>query len=119
MIPSISAPIEVLQQTLSRTTKRVRKSPKLFGFDTNDSSGESTNACPQNLTQPRRERRAGNIEFVQPSVVQTIANTAAKVEPIYNPYSSPVIGEVLPTDSRIRPANQSPTFELVFDEEDM
>ena len=59
-------------------------------------------------------------ESVQPpSVVQTIANTAAQAEPIYNPYPSPIVGEVSPTDPRIQTADQSPTDGLVIGEEDM
>ena len=77
MITSTSAPMEALQQILPRTTKRVRKNPRYFGFDNDDLSGESTKSCPPNPTQPRSKRRAGAIESVQPSVVQTIANTAA------------------------------------------
>ena len=85
MIPSTSAPMEALQQILSRTTVRARKSPRYFGFDNDHSFGESIKSCPTNPTQPRRKNRAGDIESVQPSVVQTIANTAAQVEPIHNP----------------------------------
>ena len=106
------------QTVLPRSIKRARKSPKYFGFDNNDSSVESTDSCTPNLTQPRK-RQAGDIDCVQPSVVQTIENTAAQVEPIYNPYPSPIIGEVSPTDPRIRQADQSPTDNLVINEADM
>ena len=118
-IPSTSAPVETLRQIQPRTTKRARKSPKYFGFDNDDSSGESSNSFPPNLTETRRKCRADDTESVQHSVVQTIANTADQVEPIYNLYPSPVIGEVSPTDPLIRPAEQSPTNELVIVEEDM
>ena len=58
-LPSTSASIEALQQFLPKTSKRTRKSPKYFGFDNDDSSGESTNFCPPNLMQPRK--RAGDL----------------------------------------------------------
>ena len=111
--------MEALQQKLPRTTKSAPKSPKNFVFENDDSFGELTNPCPPNLTQPRKKRRAGDVGSVQSSVVQTIIDTAAQVETIPFPYSSPVIGEVSPTDPCIRPANQSPTDELTIDEEGM
>ena len=43
---STSAPAEALQQIPPRATKRTRKSPKYYGYDKDDSSGESTNSCP-------------------------------------------------------------------------
>ena len=70
------------------------------------------------FVKPRRKRRIGDVESVPPSFVETVATTAAQVEPIYNPYPSPVIGQVSPTDPCIRPADQSPTDELVIDEEE-
>ena len=75
-IPSSAATVEALQQISSRATKRTRKSPKYYGYDNEDSSGESTNSCPPNFQQPRRKRRAGDVASVQPSVVQTIVDTA-------------------------------------------
>ena len=116
---STLAPLEALHQVLPRTTKRTRKSPKYYGFECADSFGESTNSCPPNFAQPRRKRRAGDVESVQPSVIQTIVDTAAQVEPIPNSFPSPVKGEVFPTDPRIHPENQSPPDELIIDEEDM
>ena len=68
-LPSTSAPMEALQKILPKTTERERKSPKYSGFDNDDSSGETTNSLPTNLTQPRRKRRVGDIESVQPSVL--------------------------------------------------
>ena len=118
-LPSNSAPVEALRQVLPRSTKRTRKNPKYYGYDNEDSSGESTNSCPPNFLQPRRKRRSVDVESVQPSVIQTTVDTAAQVEPIPNPFPSPVIGEVSPTDSRIDPADQSPPEELFIDEEDM
>ena len=70
MISSNSSPMEALQQILPRLTKKARKSPRYFGFDSNDSSAESTKSCPLKPTQPRRKRRAGDNESWQPSVVQ-------------------------------------------------
>ena len=43
IIPSTSAPIEAMRQVLPRTTKRTRRSPKNYGYDNDDSYGESTN----------------------------------------------------------------------------
>ena len=43
-LPSTSAPVEVSQQIPLRATKRTRKSPKSYGYDNDDSSGESTNS---------------------------------------------------------------------------
>ena len=96
MIPSTSAPIEELKQILPRTTKRTRKNPMFLGFESYDSSFESTKSYPPNPPQPLRKRRAGDIESVQPSIVQTRTNAAAQVEPIQNPYWSPIIGEAHP-----------------------
>ena len=48
-ILSTSAPAAALQQVKPRATKRTRKSPKYYGYNKDDSSGESTNSCPQNL----------------------------------------------------------------------
>ena len=117
-LPSTSAPVEALRQVLPRSLKRTQKSPKYYGYYNEDSSGESTNSCPLNFLQPRMKRRAGDVESVQPSVIQTIVDAAAQVEPIPNPFPSPVIGEVSPTDPRIRPADQSPPEELFIDEEE-
>ena len=117
--PSTSAPVETLQQIPPRTTKRTRKSPKYYGYDNDDSSGESTNSCPPNFLQPRRKRRAGDVESIQPSVIQTIVDTASRVEPIANQFPSPIIGEISPTDPRIRPADHNSSDERLLDEEDM
>ena len=118
-IPSTSAPAAALQQVQPRATKRTRKSPKYYGYDKDDSSGESTNSCPPNFVQPRRKRRAGDVESVQPSIVQTIVDTVSRVEPIENEFPSPIIGQVSPTDPRIRPADHNSSNELIIDEEDL
>ena len=86
MIPSTSAPLGALHQVLQRTIKKAQKSPKNLGFENDDLSGESTKSFPHNPTQPRRKRRAVDVETVQPSVVQTIVDIAAQVEPIPNPF---------------------------------
>ena len=65
----------------------------------------------------RKKRRVGDIESLHPSVAQSIADTAAQVEPIFVTYTSPVIGEVSPTDPRIRPADYSLNENLFIDEE--
>ena len=98
MIPSTSAPLEALHQVRPSTTKRARKSPKYLGFENDDLSGEPTKSSPPNSRQPRRKRRAGDVESVQHSVVQTILDTAAQAEPIPNSFPSPVIRDVSPTD---------------------
>ena len=85
-IPSTAAPVEALQQVPSRATKRTRKIPKYYGYDNEDSSGESTNSCSPNFLQPRRKQRAGDVASVQPSVVQTIVDTATRVEPSPNTF---------------------------------
>ena len=118
-IPSTSAPAAALQQIHPRATKRTRKSPKYHGYDKDDSSVESTNSCPPNFVQPRRKRRASDVESVQPSIVQTIVDTASRVEPIENEFPSPIIGQVSPTDPRIRPADHNSSNELIIDEEDL
>ena len=118
MVPSTSAHLEALHQVRPRTTKKARKIPKYLGFENDDSSSESTESSPPNPTQPRKKRRAGDVESVKPSVVQTILDTAAQAEPIPNSFPSPVIGEILTTDTRIGPANQSPPDGLIIDEED-
>ena len=118
-IPATAAPVEALQQVPSQATKRTRKTPKYYGYDNEDSSSESTNSCPPNFLLPRRKRRAGDIVSVQPSVVQTIMDTATQMEPIPNQFPSPIIGAVSPTDSCIWPADQSPSHELIINEEDM
>ena len=48
-IPSTSVPVADLQQVQPRAAKRTRKSSKYYGYDKDDSSGESTNSCPQIL----------------------------------------------------------------------
>ena len=118
-IPSKSAPAAALQQVQSRATKRTRTSPKYYGYDKDDSSAESTNSCPPNFAQPRRKPRAGDVESVQPSIVQTIVDTASRVEPIEIEFPSPIIGQVSPTDNRIRPADHNLSNELIIDEEDL
>ena len=75
MIPFTSAPLEALHQVRPRTTKRARKSPKYFGFENDDPSGESTKSWPPNPTQPRRKRRAGdfnryNFLWYKPFLIQ-------------------------------------------------
>ena len=116
-IPSATAQSETLQRVPSR--KRTRKSPKCYEYDNDEPSGESTISCPANFLQPCRRRRTGDVASVQPSVIQTIADTGTRVEPIPNPFSSPIIGEVSPTDPRIRPANHSFSDERILDEEDI
>ena len=119
LVSSPSVPTTTFTHTLTRTTKRTRKSPKYYGYDKEDSSGDSTNSCPPNFAPPRRKRRVGDIESIQTSVVQTIVDTATRVEPILNDFPSPIIGQVSPTDPRIRPADHSTSNELIIDEEDM
>ena len=94
LLSSPSVPTTTLPHTLTRTTKRTRKSPKYYGYDKEDSSGDSTNSCPPKFAPPRRKRRVGDIESIQPSVVQTIVDTATRVEPIANDFPSPIIGQV-------------------------
>ena len=88
VIPSTSAPAAALQQALPKATKRTSKSPKYYGYDKDkdDSCGESTNSCPPNFVQPQKKRRAGDVESVQPSIMQTIVDTASRVEPIENEF---------------------------------
>ena len=114
-----SAPVEGMRQVLPRTTKRTLKSPKYYGYDNDDSSGESTNSCPPKFVQPLKKRPAGDAASVQPSVIQTIVVTATRVEPLPNPFPSPVIKEVSPTDPRFWPSGQSSPDERILDEEDM
>ena len=71
------------------------------------------------LHNPLKKRRAGDVASVQPSVIQTAVDTATRVEPIPNPFPSPVIGEVSPTDPCIRSADQSSPDERIMDEEDI
>ena len=118
-IRSTSAPAAALQQVQPRATKSTMISPKYYGYDKDDSSGESTNSCPPNFVQPRRKQRAGDVESVQPSIVQTIVDTASQVEPIENEFPSPIIGQVSPTDPRIRPAGHNSSNDLIIDEEDL
>ena len=99
-----------------KNVKKDTKKTKYFGFDNGDSSVESTSSCPPNLMQPRRKKRVGDVVTVQPSVVQTIATTAAHVDPSFNPIPSPDIREVSPTDPRIRLADSSPKADLFIDE---
>ena len=116
---SPSVPTTTLPHIMTRATKRTRKSPKYYGYDKEDSSGDSTKSCHPNFAPPRRKRRVGDIESIKPSVVQTIVDTATRVEPIANDFPSPIIGQVSPTDHRIRPADHSTSNELTIDEEDM
>ena len=119
ILSSPSAPAIALPHIPTRATKRTRKSPKYFGYDKEDSSGESTNSCPPNFAPPRRKRRVADIESIQPSVVQTIVDTKTRVEPIENEFPSPIIAQVSPTGLRIQPADHSTSNELIIDEEDM
>ena len=119
ILSSTSAPAIALPQIPTRATKRTKKSPKYYGYDKEDSSGESTNSCPPNFAPPRRKQRVGDIESIQPSVVQTIVETATRVEPLENDFPSPIIGQVSLTDPRIRPADHSTSNELIIDEEDL
>ena len=118
-LPSTSAPAEALQQIPPRVPKRTRKSPRCYGYDKDDSSGESTNSCPPHFLQSRKKRRAGDVESVQPSIVQTIVDTASQLESIDNPFPSPIIGQVSPTDPRIKPADHSSSNERLLDMEDL
>ena len=119
IIPYTSAPVEAMRQVLPTTTKRTRNSSKYYGYDIDDSSGESSNSCPPNFVQPLKKRCAVEVASVRPSVIETIVDTATRVEPNPNPFPSPVIGEVSPTDPRIRPADQRSPDERILDEEDM
>ena len=119
LLSSPSAPAITLPHIPTRAAKRTRKSPKYYGYEKEDSSGESTNSCPPTFAPPRRKRRVGDIKSIQPSVVQTIVDTATRVEPIENDFQLPIIGQVSPTDPRIRPADHSTSNELIIDEEDM
>ena len=74
---------------------------------------------PELCSNPQETTRVGDIESIQPSVVQTIVDTASRVEPIENDFPSPIIGQVSPTDPRIRPADHSTSNELIIDEEDL
>ena len=116
LLSSPSVPTTTLPHTLTRTSKRTRKSPKYYGYDKENSSGDSTNSCPPNFAPPRRKRRVGDIESIQPSATR-IVDTATRVEPIANDFPSPIIGQVSPTDPRIRPADHSSSNELIIDEE--
>ena len=98
VIPSTSAPAAALQQAQPRAPKRTRRSPKYYGYNKDDSSGESTNSCPPKFAHPRRKRRAGDVENESPS---------------------PVIGQVSPTDPCIRPADHNSSDERIIDEEDL
>ena len=97
-------PSSAMHQVHLRSTKKTRKSPNFYEYDNDDSSGELTNSCPLNFTQRPKKRRAGDVASVQLSVVETIVDTATRVEPIPNQLPSPVKGEVSPTETRIRPA---------------
>ena len=57
LLSSPSAPALTLPHIPTRATKRTRKGPKYYGYDKEDSSGESTNSCPPNFAPPRRKRR--------------------------------------------------------------
>ena len=118
-LPSTSAPAEALQQIPPLATKRMRNCSKNDGYDKDDTFGESTNSCPPNFLQPRRKRRAGDVESVQQSIVQTIVDTASRVEPIHNPFTWPIIGQVFPTDRRIQAADRSFSIERLLDKEDL
>ena len=118
-IPSTSAPAAALQQAQPKATKRTRKSPKYYGYDKDDSSGESTNSCPPNFVEPQKKRRAGDVESVPPSIVQTIVDTASRVERIENESPSLIIGQVSPTDPRIPSEDHNSSNELIIDEEDL
>ena len=60
-LPSTSAPAEALQQIPPRLPKRTRKSPRYYGYDKDNSSGESTNSCPPHFLQTRKKRRSGHV----------------------------------------------------------
>ena len=57
--PPHPAPTTSFADTLTRSTKRTRKSPKYYGYDEDDSSGDSTNSCPPNFAPP-----VGSVEWV-------------------------------------------------------
>ena len=44
LLSSLSVPTTTLPHILTRATKRTRKSPKYYGYDKEDSSGDSTNS---------------------------------------------------------------------------
>ena len=119
LLSSPSVPTTTLPHILTRATKRTRKIPKYYGYDKEDLSGDSTNSCPPNFAPPRRKRRVGDFESIQPSVVQTIVDTATRVEPIANDFPSPIIGQVSPTEPRIPLADHSTSNDLIINEEDM
>ena len=79
--------------------------------------GKTINWCSPNQLNSKRKRRAGDIKSFQPSIIQSIVNTAAHVEPTHNPYLSLAIGTVSPTDPGVRPADHSPDDNLDLDEE--
>ena len=72
-----------------------------------------------NFAPPRRKRRVGDIESIQPSVVQTIVDTATRVEPIANDFPSPIIGQMSPTDPVYDQQITANKNELIIEEEDM
>ena len=99
-IPSTSAPQASLQQISTRTGKSSQKSPKFYRFDQNDCSGEFSDLClcSSIWLQLKRINRAGDIESIQTSIVQSKVDSAAQVESIPNPYPSSDIGTVSTTD---------------------
>ena len=60
-LPLTSAPRSSSTNTIKNGQTDV-KNPNYYKFDQDDS-------CPQNWLQPRRNRRVGDIESIQPSVV--------------------------------------------------
>ena len=68
MLRSTSAPLEALHQVLPRSPRRTRKSPKYYGFEKDYSSGELTNSCQSDFTEPHKKRRTGDVQSVQLSV---------------------------------------------------
>ena len=75
--------LDALKQISPKTGKRTRKSTKYFEVEQDDSFGESTNSCPLNWRQPGQKSTTGDIESMQPSIVQSIVHTEAQFEPIY------------------------------------
>ena len=72
---------------------------------------------PPKLDANQKEATSGDIELVQPSIVQSLIDAAAKVEQFFNLCPSPTIGELSPTDPSIRPADHSPDEYFFFHEE--
>ena len=118
ILPSTSAPVQAMRQIPNVQQKGHERARNIMVLIIKTHL-MSTNSCPLNFVQTLKKRRAGDVASVQPSAIQTIVDTSTQLEPIPNSFPSAVIGEVSPTDPRIRPANQSSPDERKLDEEDM